>query len=156
MIPQVGFVNTWATYRFHPEFQNPIHMPSYGIEGYYMPQPMPPPINQTIISNDVMRTLIQALGRGVGNPPNNPNARWDQNLSKKHSITISKLLTKFLVEGDPFLHIERFEQICDTYGEVGNFDMVNDFGLSLEGKARQLYRSLETKEKVNWTRLLRK
>lgn len=118
-----------------------------------MPQAAPPPINQTILSDDAMRTLVQALGRGVGNPPHNPNARRDQNSSRNHSITISKLLTKCLGEGDPISHIKRFEQIYDTYKEVGDFDKGNAFVLRLEGKAGQWYRALEPEEKVNWTGL---
>ena len=31
-------------------------------------------------------------------------------------------------------HIEHFEKICETFGEVGDFNKVQDFGLSLEGK----------------------
>ena len=118
-----------------------------------MPQLAPPSINQTVISYDAMRTLMQALGREAHNPPNSANAERDQNSSRNHSIAISKLLTKFLGEEDPISHIEQFEQICDTYGEVGDFDKVIAFWLSLEGRASQWYRALEPEEKVNWTRL---
>ena len=76
-------------------------MPPYGMGGYCISQAMPPSINQMVISHDAMRTLVQALGRGAGNPPNNPNVKRDQNLSRDHLIAISKLLTKFLGEGDP-------------------------------------------------------
>ena len=64
-ILQGGSVNSRATYKIHLKFQNSIHMPPYGMGRYYMPQPMPPPINQMVISDDTMRTLVQALGRGV-------------------------------------------------------------------------------------------
>ena len=97
-----------------------------------------------------MRTLIQALGRGIRNPLDNQNIGRYHNPSRNHSIVISKLLTKYLDEVDPISHIEQFEQICDTFGEVVDFDKVNTFGLSFEGKACQWYSTLELEEKINW------
>ena len=68
-----------------------------------MPPP-PPPINQTIHMDDIMRILVLPLGRGAPNPLN-PHANRD-NPSWKRPITIIKLLTKFLGEGDPISHME--------------------------------------------------
>ena len=69
-------------------------------------------------------TLVQALGSGLGNPPNNQNDNRDHNPLRNHSIAISNLPTKYNGEGDPISHIEQFEQICDTFRNVIDFDKV--------------------------------
>ena len=63
----------------------------------------PKPI-MTILIDDAMRILVQALGRGLGNPPNNQNIERGHNPSRNHSIAILKLLAKCLNEGDTVSH----------------------------------------------------
>lgn len=62
---------------------------------------------------------------------------------------ISKLLSKFVGENDPIHHMERFEQVCETLGEIDDLNKVLAFGLSLEGKAGHWFQSLSPTKKIN-------
>ena len=78
-------------------------MPPYRMGGYYMPPAQL--INQNILTNDAMRTLVYALGRGASNLLKQ-HVNRDHNSARNRSITISKLLTTFLGEGDHVSHVE--------------------------------------------------
>ena len=86
-----------------------------------MPYQQPPPIHQTVLSDEALRALVQAIGRGAPVPVAFPVAR-DNHRSRNRSIAIAKLITKFHGEGDPITYIERFEQICAAFGDVYDGD----------------------------------
>ena len=82
-----------------------------------MPYQQPPPIHQTVLSDDALRTLVQAIGRGAPVQAAIPAAR-DNHGSRNRSIAIAKLITKFHGESDPITYVERFEQRCAAFGDV--------------------------------------
>ena len=62
-------------------------------------------------------------------------------------------MPKFASEIDPIQHVEQFEQLCSTFGNVDDLTKVGAFRLTLEGKAEQLYRALTPIEMVTFTSL---
>lgn len=96
-----------------------------------MPYQQPPPIHH--LSDDALRTLVQAIGRGAPAPAAFPAARENHG-SRNRSIAIAKLITKFHGEGDPITYVERFEQICAAFGDVSDGNKIGAFGIQLEGK----------------------
>ena len=53
---------------------------------------------------------------------------------RNRSITIAKLITKFQGEGDLITYVERFKQVCATFGDVSDGDKIGAFGIQLDGK----------------------
>ena len=81
-----------------------------------------------VFSNEALRVLVQAIGRGAPVPTTFPIAR-DNHGSRNRSIAIAKLITKFQGEGDPITYVERFEQICVAFGpDVSHGDNIEAFG----------------------------
>ena len=118
-----------------------------------MPYQQPPPIHQTVLSDDALRTLVQAIGRGAPAQAAFPAAR-DHHGSRNRSIAIAKLITKFHGEGDSITYVERFEQICEAFGDVSaDGDKIGAFGIQLDGKAGEWYRALKNEEKDTWETL---
>ena len=100
----------------------------------------------------MLRTLVQAIGRGAPAQAAFPAAR-DNHGSRNRSIAIAKLITKFHGEGDPITYVEQFEQICAAFGDVSDGDKIGAFGIQLEGKAGAWYRALKDEEKETWDTL---
>ena len=57
---------------------------------------------------------------------------------------------KFQGEGDPITYVERFEQLCATFGDVSDGDKIGAFGIQLDGKAGAWYQALKPKERDLW------
>ena len=70
-----------------------------------MPYQKPPPIHQTVLSDEALRALMQAIGRGVPASTTFLIIRENHG-SRNGSIAISKLMTKFQGEGDPITYVE--------------------------------------------------
>ena len=104
------------------------------------------------MSDDAIRTLVQAIGRGVPAPAIFLVVR-DNHGSRNRSITIAKLITKLHGEGDPITYVERFEQICAAFGDVSDGDKIGAFGIQLDGKVGAWYRALKDEEKETWETL---
>ena len=96
----------------------------------------PPPIHQTVLSDDALRTLVQATRENQG--------------SRNRSIAIAKLITKFQGESDLITYVERFEQVCAAFGDVSDGDKIGAFGIQLDGKVGAWYRALKNKLKDTW------
>ena len=90
----------------NPQAYNPPQQPTYPQQTQpQMPYQQPPPIHQTVLSDDALRTLVQAIGRGAPAQAAFPAAR-DHHGSRNRSIAIAKLITKFHGEGDPITYVE--------------------------------------------------
>ena len=70
-----------------------------------------------MFSNEVLRALVQAIGRGALVPTTFPIAR-DNHGSRNRFIAIAKLITEFQGEGDPITYMECFEQVCAAFRDV--------------------------------------
>ena len=114
-----------------------------------MPYQQPPPIHQTVLSDDALRTLVQAIGRGTPAQAAFPAARENHG-SRNRSIAIAKLITKFHGEGNPITYVEQFEQVCAAFADG---DKIGAFGIQLDGKAGAWYRALKNEEKDMWETL---
>ena len=67
-----------------------------------------------VLLDEVLRALVQAIGRGAPVPAAFPIVRENHG-SRNRSIAIAKLITKFQGEGDPITYVERFEQVCAAF-----------------------------------------
>ena len=103
-----------------------------------MPYPQPPPIHQTVFFDEVLRVLVQAIGRGVLVLAALPTAR-DNHGFRNRSIAIAKLIMKFQGDGDPITYVECFEQVCATFEDISNGDKIRAFGIQLDGKVGASY-----------------
>ena len=63
------------------------------------------------------------------------------------------MITKFQGEDDPITYVERFEQVCVTFGDVSDGHKIGAFGIQLDGKIGAWYRAFKTKEKDTWNTL---
>ena len=87
-----------------------------------------------MLSNEALKALVQAIGRGVPAPAAFLVARENHG-SRNRSIAIAKLITKFQGEGDSITYVERFKQVCATFRDISNGDKIGAFGIQLDGKA---------------------
>ena len=99
-----------------------------------MPYPQPPPVHQTVFSDEALRVLVQAIEMGAP-APTSFRATKENHGTKNRSITIAKLITKFQGEGDPITYVEHFEQVCAAFEDVSDGDKIEAFGIQLGGKA---------------------
>ncbi|MDM1593465.1 hypothetical protein HX035_24270 [Escherichia coli] len=106
--------------------------------------------------------LAMEIGRGVAlgiapqaTAPVNPVTPVIVNprAERTKPVHISKLVTKFDGTCDHVSHLEMFGQICEAFGQVDDPTKVSAFGLTLEGKARQWFRSLKAEDKATFEAL---